>query len=195
MNRSRTLGLSPTTTWLSPEERRASEYARNADERVTEYFKEHVGTVVRVLASQFRTHPREDVEEVVQDAFLRLFVKIKTGVEIESPVGWVIRTAHNLMLDRMRQDKSAEAVLNAYAVLVSGRDETPTIEEILCARERIAALRRAMKRLSELERECVQLRGRGLKLREIGARVGLDLRRVAEHIDKAVAYLETQVRD
>jgi RNA polymerase sigma factor (sigma-70 family) len=193
MNRSRT--LASHATWLSPEEPRASEYARSADERVTEYFKQHFGTVFRVLASQFGTRPREDVEEVVMDAFVRLFCLLETGVELEYPVGWVIRVAQRLMLGRIRQDKSAETALSAYAMLVSERDETPTIEEILRARDRMTALRRAMAGLSDVQRQCMELRGQGLKLREIGERVGLDLRRVAELIDKAVTYLETRVRD
>jgi RNA polymerase sigma factor (sigma-70 family) len=193
MNRSRTLGL-PRTTWLSPEEPRTSEYARSADERVTEYFKEHAGAVTRVLASRFKTRPSEDAEEAVRDAFLRLHAEIKAGTTIERPDAWVFTTAKRLMLDRIRKDKSEETVLTGYARFVGELDESPTGEEMLLERDRTNAFERALSELTDLQRQCLRLRGDGLKLREIGALVGLDLRRVAEQIAKAIAHLEKQVR-
>jgi RNA polymerase sigma-70 factor, ECF subfamily len=164
----------------------------SADELVTDCYRREAVSVTRVVAGHFRRRTW-DVEEVVDEAFMRLREVFAAGVFVENPAGWVVTVAHRLMLDRIRKDKAYAELLTKYSMRPPS-DHIATIEEILFDRERTMRLRHAIAGLPELERTCLLSRAKGLKLREIGPLVGLDPRRVAETIERIVMTLQEQVR-
>jgi RNA polymerase sigma-70 factor (ECF subfamily) len=169
-------------------------YVRTPDEQASIYFREHSGAVYRYVAGVFGRE--EDAEEVTQEAFLRLHLALSSNIVIESPRAWALTVARRLMLDRLRHERgeSARAVAVGSDVIESVRDPAPSPEDSLVKRRRLAALTRAFRDLSDLERQCLYARAEGLTLREVGAVVNMDLRRVAEVIGRAVRTLEGRLR-
>jgi RNA polymerase sigma-70 factor, ECF subfamily len=191
MSRVRTL----THPWWSTTETTTPDSVRTADERVTLHYREHAESVYRYLAAVYGS--AEDARDVTQEAFLRLHRAFVAREAIENPAAWTFTVARRLMLDRLKRNRAEAGKYCAYSpdVAEAVYDPALTPEDALADRQRRIALHEAIRGLSDLERQCLSARAQGLKLREIGAQVGLDLRRVAEIIDRAVLRLQGQVRD
>jgi RNA polymerase sigma-70 factor (ECF subfamily) len=170
-----------------------SPVARTAEEQVTVYFLEHSEAVFRYLLCVFRSE--SDAEEVTQEAFLRLYKTIDANAQIENPKAWVLTVARRLMLDRLKHQRYEIPKLceltEAVGELIP--DPGPTPEEALADSMRRKALAVAVRDLSDLQKHCLHLRSEGLRLRQIGEVVQLDLRRVAEVIQRAVVSLQRSV--
>lgn len=194
MNKARTLAF-PPAAWIADREARVHtpELARRPDEQVTAYFNEHAEPLYRYLSAVYRCE--DDAEEVTQEAFLRLYEALASGERIENPRAWVYAVARRLMLNCRKRDRTEEAKRSELARLVGDVDPTPlgAPETALADQQRAVALRHALRKLPHVEKQCLYARAQGLKLREIGEINGLDLRRVAEVIARAVQRLQRQI--
>ncbi len=126
-------------------------------------------------------------QEFTQEAFLRLFHKLREGSAIENPRGWIYRVAHNLAVDsaeaHARESELSDALMSTLAG--SGQDA----EQALIEREWLEGFRNAVQGLSHQQRRCMELRAQGLRYREIAEvlrvgtpTVGEFLRRAAKHL-------------
>lgn len=193
MNKGRTLAF-PPSAWIDRDALvQTPELARGPDEQVTAYFHEHAEPLYRYLCAVYRCD--EDAEEVTQEAFLRLYEALASGERIENPRAWVYAVARRLMLNCRKRDRNEETKKTELARLVGDVDVTPlgTPEAVLADQQRTDALRHALRTLPLVEKQCLYARAQGLKLREIGEMSGLDLRRVAEVISRAVQRLQRQI--
>ncbi|MGH8840680.1 MAG: RNA polymerase sigma factor [Jiangellaceae bacterium] len=83
-------------------------------------FREEYGRAVAVLV---RTYGDIDIaEEAVQDAFTVAVQRWPSGGLPPSPAGWIITTARNRAIDRLRRE-SSRADRHAQAALLHARDE------------------------------------------------------------------------
>src|SRR5882762_9308538 len=73
--------------------------------RVAQLFEESRQDVYRYLLT-LGLHP-PGAQEAVQEVFLRLYVTLKKGEQIENPRGWVFRVAHNYGL-KVRERQATE---------------------------------------------------------------------------------------
>jgi RNA polymerase sigma factor (sigma-70 family) len=187
--------LSPTTASgldVAGEVTAASgeEVARSVEERVSRHYLELNDAVFRYLAYGCRN--ASDAEEITQETFLRLYRALDRPEAIDNVRHWVFKVARNLMLDRAKHlrriaPKVCEMPEDADDHV---RDPMPTPEEAMLEHVRQTRLRDAIKRLTPLQRECVHLRSQGLRLREIGDILKMDVRRVAEALQRAVVNLK-----
>jgi RNA polymerase sigma factor (sigma-70 family) len=198
MEISRSLTDTVASGWVAPRSRADVtgadvQTARTAEEQVTVYFLEHSEAVYRYLVCVFRSE--SDAEEVTQEAFLRLYRTLDAKDRIENPKAWVLTVARRLMLDRLKHQRYETPKLceltDAVGELVP--DPGPTPEEVLLDRTRRQALDAAIHDLTDLQKHCLHLRSEGLRLRQIGEVVHLDLRRVAEVIQRAIVTLQRRV--
>ncbi|MGC7096380.1 RNA polymerase sigma factor [Amycolatopsis lurida] len=91
-------------------------------ERIERVFREEYGRAVAVLARVFGD--LDVAEEAVQDAFGEAVRRWpETGLP-PSPAGWIITTARNRAIDRLRREASRED-RHAEAALLHARDEPP----------------------------------------------------------------------
>ena len=176
--------------WRDSQEERQP-LARTPDERTTACFREFAPRITRVLQHMFTG--RHDVEDAVQDAFLRLHEAFGRDEEIDNVGAWVYMVAKNQLICGVRRTHRQEKTYkHALAVVAkqSMDDAGVTPEDIFIDRSRGEALREAMASLSELERQCLLARADGLTLAEVGRVVALDLRRVSEIVRGAVLKLQ-----
>jgi RNA polymerase sigma-70 factor, ECF subfamily len=126
----------------------------------------HAPAVARFAAS---SGAREEVDELVQDTFVRAFASIDSFRGDSSLRTWLFTIVRRLMLDRRRAARR--------------RDEVPVVEtdfateydalDGVVASETQARLRGAIDRLTETQREVFVLRvTEGLSYREIAETVG-----------------------
>jgi RNA polymerase sigma-70 factor (ECF subfamily) len=95
-----------------------SEASTEAIERV---FREEYGRAVAVLVRRFGDI--DLAEEAVQDAFATAVRRWPSDGLPPSPAGWIITTARNRLIDRLRREASRDE-RHAHAALLHSRDES-----------------------------------------------------------------------
>jgi RNA polymerase sigma-70 factor (ECF subfamily) len=88
-------------------------------------FREQYGRAVAVLVGDFGDI--DLAEEAVQEAFAAAVARWPSSGAPPSPAGWIITTARNKAIDRLRRDASRDH-RHAQAALLHARDEPATEE-------------------------------------------------------------------
>jgi RNA polymerase sigma factor (sigma-70 family) len=132
---------------------------------------------------------REDAEDLVQEAMLRLHVYTRSGGEVRDPTGFVVRTAFNLAVDTHRR-----AHRDLYEVTrveeLNLIDIHPGPDEVLAAEERLHRMMEALDRASVRTREVFFMhRLQGLSHADIARRFGVTTSAIEKHIAAAVTIL------
>ena len=158
-------------------------------DQVAKLFEEARDDVYRYLLT-LGLHPPQ-AQEATQEVFLRLYVSLRKGEQIQNWRAWIFRVAHNHGLKvRAGQDSSPGFDPEIEARL---RDPERDPEEKLIEKEKMLRLHRAMESLSEQQRRCVQLRMEGLRYPEIGAALGIGASTVGEFLRRAMNRLKSAV--
>ena len=122
---------------------------------------------------------------MAQEAFLRLHRHVTGGGGGDNLRSWLFRVAHNEARNRQkRYERRFAAPMDGVDVLADSDPERELLE-----RERYRKLDEAMRALPEMERQCLVLRGEGLRYREIGEVLGAPTSTVADVIERAVKML------
>jgi len=141
--------------------------------------RKHVATIVNCF---------DVAEELTQEAFVRLLSAKQKN--LDSPRGYLFRTAQNLALDHVRRarrvsigrldDQSEEFFANG----------APTAEETLAAREELAIMRAV---LLELPPKCRQafllVRLEQLSTRKAAAEMGISQTMVLKYLTRAITHI------
>lgn len=131
---------------------------------------------------------RDEAQDVVQDAFVSLQRHLAGNGSQDSIRSWLYRVAHNAARNRQKSYARRFAAPLDEAVVESIADiETP--ERAVLKKEKFQRLGKAMKLLTESERECLLLRAGGLRYREIGEVLGISTSTVGDTVERAVRKL------
>jgi RNA polymerase sigma factor (sigma-70 family) len=138
---------------------------------------------------RFRGKTREDAEDLVQEAVLRLHVYMQSGGEVHDHKAFVIRTAMNLAVDAHRHAHEhlyESAPVEEFQV----PDLTPRPDEVLAAEQRLNAMKDALDRVSVRTREIFFMhRLHGFSHAEIAHKLGISKSAIEKHIASAVTIL------
>ncbi len=114
----------------------------------------------RLFASMLQvTGSPDEAEEVVQEAFIRAFVKLDTFQRNAQFFTWLYRIAFNSALTRRRR-KRAKVSLDycRETVGLEVEDDADGVDEPMLRRERVTMVRQAMHKLTEEHRSILVLR-------------------------------------
>jgi RNA polymerase sigma-70 factor (ECF subfamily) len=136
-----------------------------------------------------RGRSSHEAEDLVQEAWIRLACYEREH-EIKEPEAFLMRTALNLSIDAHRlQASHGQEVLVEDVVLI---DLSPTVEDVLLAKERMERLSFWLSRLTPKTRDIfMSHRIDGLTYREIAQREGLSISAVEGHVAKATMQLSS----
>lgn len=138
-----------------------------------------------------------EAEDLVQDAFLRLYVHLCDGQHVGNVRAWTYRVAHNLALDHLRRNDHVE-LLDAVVwdrICEKEKHRVPDAELCLLEKERRELFQKAVERLSPQERSCLSLKAEGLTYREIGEVLGLRISTVATFVERGIKKLLSENND
>ena len=172
----------------APVEVEADDAREAVRERTVALFRELREPLGRYLAS-LGVKPSE-IDELIQESFLRLHRHLSSGADGANLQGWVFRVAQNLVRDRRRGWHGRNVgQLEDYpeAALASTAEATP--EERVLHLEKMNRLRAAMRALPPQQQRCLQLRAQGLRYREIAQALGVSVTTVADLIREALSHL------
>lgn len=105
------------------------------------------------------TGSAEEAEDVVQDAFVRAFVKLDSFQQTSQFFTWLYRIAFNTALSRHRRRRSRVSLDHARETTgLEPVDAVDAPDEPMMRRERIAMVRQAMSQLTDEHRAILVLR-------------------------------------
>ena len=130
--------------------------------------------------------PAGRAQELAQDAFLKLYLKMSKGESIENPRAWLYKVAHN-SAQRFHQ---RELVFDELVGAVDPADRLPDPESAAMERQRKTALLSAIRDLSPRQRNCLHLRAQGLRHRQIADVIGISTSAATEFLRRAAVRLK-----
>jgi RNA polymerase sigma-70 factor (ECF subfamily) len=130
---------------------------------------------------------RDEAQDVVQDAFLSLQRHLAANGSKESIRSWLYRVAHNQA--RNRQKSYARRFSGPLDAGTEAIPDLQTPEKAVLEKEKFQRLGKAMRLLTESERECLLLRAGGLRYREIGEVMGISTSTVGDTVERAIKKL------
>jgi RNA polymerase sigma factor (sigma-70 family) len=129
----------------------------------------------------------DEAQDVVQDAFLSLHRHLASGGEQENIRSWLYRVAHNGARNRqLSYDRRFGKPLDSQVDSIS---ERATPEQLVLEKEKLRRVGKAIRLLTESERECLLLRAGGLRYREIGEVLEIPTSTVGDTVDRAIRKL------
>lgn len=130
--------------------------------------------------------PAAQAQELTQEAFLKLYLKMKDGATIHNVRAWLYRVAYHLAARHYKR----EPVFDELSPDFSLASEEPNPEALMIDQQRAKALARIIRELSPQQRNCLYLRGQGLRYREIGEVIGVRTSTVSEFLRRAIVRLK-----
>lgn len=133
----------------------------------------------------------QDVEEIVQETFLRLYRHLHKHGADENLRAWIYQVAHNLSADfRKSRRKLVETTPELWGELSDSRtDDSPGPEDQVLRKERVTRIHQALSELTRLQRDCVNLRVEGFRYREIAEILGVATSTVSGSLRNAITRL------
>ena len=125
-------------------------------------------------------------QELAQDSFLKLYLKMSKGDAVENPRAWLYKVAHHSALRHHQREPVFDQIGSNLRLAEPGMDP----ESALIDQQQKLALAAAVQDLSPQQRNCLHLRAQGLRYREIAATIGISTSAVSEFLRRAVARLK-----
>lgn len=150
----------------------------------------------RLFASMRQiTGSPEEAEEVVQEAFIRAFVKLDTFQRNSQFFTWLYRIAFNSALTRKRR-KRARVSLDQYRESngLEVSDDGDAVDEPMLRRERVQMVRAAIETLSEDHRSILVLREmQDHSYEDIAEILNISIGTVRSRLSRARGQLKTAI--
>jgi RNA polymerase sigma factor (sigma-70 family) len=146
--------------------------------------RRHSGLVAAIVRGGFRLSPA-DAEDVFQEVFTRLYVRLDSVRDSQAIRGWVAQVTRNVALDHLR--RSGREVATGEAL-----DES-AYEEPLRDVEEAMSVRQALARLPEHQRDILdRFFAQDQSYDTIGAELGIPAGTIASRISRALAALRKE---
>ncbi|MBU8871019.1 MAG: sigma-70 family RNA polymerase sigma factor [Gemmatimonadales bacterium] len=140
---------------------------------------------------------QDEAQDLAQDIFVRLYKRLDTCRDAEKFVSWLISIARNACLDHLRRRKARPPRRDIPAEEMSSlKDAGPTPEENWVRSSRQKLVHRALRQLSEINREIILLKDiQGLPLEEIAGLLELPLGTIKSRSSRARVELARAIVD
>jgi RNA polymerase sigma-70 factor, ECF subfamily len=177
--------------WLDHQLLRTMEGASSPKQKVSEIFDLLQHPVYRYL---FRLlgDPGE-AEDLEQECFLRLYICLHKSYAVKNVRAWIFRVAHNLAINHQKRNVLLDVV--DPDVLDLNKDQSPDPEQKALAKEKHERLQAYLVRLSVQERQCLELRAKGLCYREIAKVMGMHLPTVVSFLGRVIRTIGREIHD
>jgi RNA polymerase sigma-70 factor (ECF subfamily) len=140
-------------------------------------------------------------EDLFQDTFIKVIQSLKGGKYKDNGrfLSWVIRIAHNLIIDHFRKEKQLQSVSNddTDVDLFNNRDlSDQNIEQVIVSSQIQAEIRLLINELPDDQREVVLLRHYGeLSFKEIAEQTHVSINTALGRMRYALINLRKMIRE
>lgn len=132
---------------------------------------------------------RDDIADLRNDIYVQVFEAALKKLP-EKPQQFVVTTARNLLIDRLRRERIVAMDAMADLDVLEGVADAPGPERVAIARDELRLLQRAMERLPRRTQEIIVMRRvEGLSRAEISVRLGISQETVSAHVTDGMRAL------
>lgn len=162
-----------------------------ADEQLVEMYAKGDNSAFDVLLSRYQqklysyilflVHNEDTANDLFQETFVKAIVTIHQGRYVESGKfsAWLTRIAHNLIIDKYRQDKNANLISNdndECDIFNNAALSDITVEMKIIKEQSLADVERLVKELPAVQQEVVYMRFyQNLSFKEIAEATGVSI--------------------
>ena len=162
-----------------------------ADEQLVEMYAKGDNSAFDVLLSRYQqklyshilflVHNEDTANDLFQETFVKAIVTIQQGRYVESGKfsAWLTRIAHNLIIDKYRQDKNANLISNdndECDIFNNAALSDITVEMKIIKEQSLADVERLVKELPAVQQEVVYMRFyQNLSFKEIAEATGVSI--------------------
>ena len=137
---------------------------------------------------QLRGRSREDAEDLIQTALLRLEEYCRSA-EVRNKEQFLAKTVRNLVVDHVRHERvvtyapePVEELADSLALV----DPSPTPDRVLDGEQRLNEIKKVLGTASRRARDVYLLHMAGYEYREIGVTLGISVKTVEGHMARAI---------
>jgi RNA polymerase sigma factor (sigma-70 family) len=142
-----------------------------------------------------RVLSREDAEDVIQEAYLRV-LRYSAEHEVESRERLLFSAAKNLAVDNGRRRSTRERTATDYAILEACTQTWPAADEVVYASQRLKSVEAAVAQLPPRCREVFLCsRVDGFSYSQVAAHLGISVSAVEKHMARACLLIDTMLND
>jgi RNA polymerase sigma factor (sigma-70 family) len=136
-------------------------------------------------------------EEIAQEAFLRFHRGRRAGLQVNDVRAWVFSVVRNLWIDSRRKDQRFWTTPRQEEDRPDPPhiDSAPDPERQALERERMRLIAEEVLRLPALQRECLYLKSRGFRYREIAQALDIPITAAVDCVRRAVKRLRRRLND
>ena len=158
-----------------------------SDPTLLETYLEKRPALVRFFAARLKSAGA--AEDLVQELYLKL-AALDPAEEIDNPSAFLYRAAHNLMLDRQRQERRTSLRDGAWHEVQELRAGEPAADDALAARRRMMKLSAIVEEMPPKMRQAFRLHKlEGLSHAETAEAMEVSVSAVEKHISAALKLL------
>jgi RNA polymerase sigma factor (sigma-70 family) len=128
--------------------------------------------------------PKEDLEDLLHDVFIELYVHVINGSTVENPRAWIYRALLSRGIDRYRRAQRLSKYL--MSLPTPPHDNERGVEQNL---ERVEMLNHALSQLNFREKDILMLRRSGLSYEEIANTLEISVSAVSVYINRGLRKL------
>lgn len=148
----------------------------------------HESALTRYLSRKLQ--PSAEVADLRQDTYVRVYESAARAFP-RSPKTFLFATAHNLIVDRIRRERTVSIAYAREPDAYDCRVDELTPERCLAARHELQRFKRAFSVLPQVTREVIWLRRvEGLSQLEAARRLGLKEGALEGHMSRGLRNLE-----
>lgn len=124
---------------------------------------------------------QELAEDIFQDTFIKVIKSLKRGKYIENGkfISWVLRIAHNLVIDHFRREKLQGTISNDSTevdIFNSQKFSEATVEDQMVYSQILKEVKHLVKELPEDQQQVIHMRHyMGLSFKEIAEQTGVSI--------------------
>ncbi len=140
-------------------------------------------------------------DDLFQDTFVKVINTLKSGSYNDEGkfIQWVMRIAHNLVIDHFRRQKKlnlAEALSDQYSIMDTLKVTDPSIEEELVTRQIHEDIRKLMNYLPEEQKEVLYMRCyAGMSFKDIAEQTEVSINTALGRMRYALINLRKLVKE
>jgi len=144
---------------------------------------------------------QELAEDVFQETFIKVIRSLKRGKYVENGkfVSWVLRIAHNLIIDHFRREKLQGTVSNDSMeadIFNSQKFSEDTIEDQIVTSQIFSEVKELIKELPEDQQMVIYMRHyQGLSFKEIAEQTGVSINTALGRMRYALINLRKLIRE
>ncbi len=175
-------------SYLSGDQSAISQLIEKYRRRVTEY--------IRMMVKD-----RDVADDIFQDTFIKVIRTIDSGRYVDNGkfLSWVLRIAHNQVIDHFRQKKQSNKVNEADAgfdILNTLRFSERTVEDDIVENQIEEQIRAMVESLPDEQREVVKMRYyAGLSFKEIAEMTGVGINTALGRMRYALINLRKMMKE